>query len=469
MKFFSGKFFILYFLFLPLIFCSKPSVDNWKFKDEILAEIVRPEFRDASFNILHYGAIADTAFFNSGMAIADAIEDCHSSGGGVVIVPEGTYYTGPVHLKSNVNLHLEKGAILKFSTDAADYLPVVHTSWAGVELYNYSPLIYAYKQENIGLTGEGAIDGQASYDNWWEWKRRDKDTWQPGRRYERDSLGTILLLDMMRNNVPVNERVFGEKSALRPHFIQFFDCENVAIEGLTIHRSPFWIIHPIYCTNVTIEGLTIKSHGPNNDGCEPEYCKNVLIKDCLFDTGDDCIAIKSGRDEDGRRASVPSENIIVQGCKMYDGHGGVVIGSETSSGVRNVFIEDCIMSSPNLNHALRVKSNSRRGGVIENIYMRNVEVGQVKNSVFRFNMKYDVFEGPEGDYIPSFSNIFVENVNVSNGGKTGIHITALEASPVRNLHFKNVVIDTVEKCFDMEYYENVQFEEYSCNGEMIEL
>lgn len=446
--------------------CSKPHTDHWEIKDDILSEIVRPQFRDTTISILDYGAVADS-IVNSTEAIRKAIMACHLSGGGTVVVPEGTFYTGAIHLKSNVNLHLVKGAVLKFSTRPEDYLPLVHSSWSGAELMNYSPLIYAYKQENIALTGKGMIDGQSSYDNWWIWNKRKHDGWEPGTLYERDSTGCPHLFDMVRNNIPVEERIFGPEAALRPHFVQFFDCRNVLIEGLTVIRSPFWVIHPIYCTNVIVEGLTIKSHGPNNDGCDPEYCKNVWIKDCLFDTGDDCIAIKSGRDDDGRRAATPTENVIIQGCTMYDGHGGVVIGSETACGVRNIFIENCIMSSPNLDNALRVKSNSKRGSLIENIYMRNIEIGQVKEAVFKFNMKYGTLESADGNHIPVFRNIFVKDIHVINGGKTGILVTALEASPVRNFHFTNIIIDTVEQCLSMDYYENIQMDEFYCNEKQI--
>jgi polygalacturonase len=467
MKVSTGKLLLFYaIIWLSILSCKKSEI-SWDHLDDILSEMKRPEFKDSIFNIIEYGAVSDRTF-NSGKAIAQAISACNNNGGGIVLVPEGVFNTGPIHLLSNVNLHLEKGAVLLFSTDPKDYLPVVHTSWSGSELLNYSPLIYAYRQQNIGLTGEGLVDGQASYENWWEWNRNRSEGWLPDRIYEQDSLkGSHLLFRMVKNELPIEERVFGDKSALRPQFIQFFDCKNILIEGLTIHRSPYWIVHPIYCENVFVERLTIRSHGPNNDGCDPEYSRNVLIRDCLFDTGDDCIAIKSGRDEDGRKASTPSENIVVQGCIMYDGHGGIVLGSETSSGVRNVFVEDCVMDSPELNHVLRLKSNAKRGSIIENIFMRNIEVGQVKISVFRFNMKYD--NNPKGKYLPSFRSIFVENVNVKNGGRYGIDIIAFKESPVRDMYFKNIVIDSVGSCLNMDYYENIRLEEFYCNGTKVEL
>src|SRR5205823_3301880 len=181
---------------------------------------------------------------------------------------------------------------------------------------------------------------------------------------------------------------------LRPNFIQPYRCRNVLIEGVTIVRSPMWEINPTLCTNVTVRGVTINSHGPNNDGCDPDSCRDVLIEGCTFDTGDDCIAIKSGRNADGRRLHVPSENIIVRGCRMKDGHGGVTVGSEISGHVRNVFAENCRMDSPNLETALRIKNNAARGGLLENFYFRNLTIGQVIHAVVTIDFNYE--EGARG-------------------------------------------------------------------------
>src|ERR1043165_6238828 len=196
--------------------------------------------------------------------------------------------------------------------------------------------------------------------------------------------------------LPVAKRVFGEGDFLRPNFIQPYRCRNVLIEDVSIVRSPMWEIHPALCTNVTVRGVKISSHGPNNDGCDPESCRDVLIENCVFDTGDDCIAIKSGRNNDGRRVAVASENLIVRNCTMKDGHGGVVIGSEISGDCRNVFVENCKMDSPNLERALRFKSNAQRGGVLENIFMRNVEIGRVAEAVLTIDLIYE--EGDKGPY-----------------------------------------------------------------------
>ena len=282
-------------------------------------------------------------------------------------------------------------------------------SWfEGMECYNYSPLIYAYGVENIAITGEGVLDGQADETHWWPWKGKKEYGSQAGMPKQdsaRKRLGK-----MVEDGTPVEERRFGEGDYLRPSFIEPFKCRNVLIEGVRILRSPMWELHPVLCTNVIVRGVQISTHGPNNDGCDPEACKDVLIEDCVFDTGDDCIAIKSGRNNDGRRVGVPTENVIVRRCLMKDGHGGVTIGSEISGGCRNVFVEDCVMDSPNLDRAIRFKSNAVRGGVMENIFVRNVKVGTVGDAALQIDFVYE--EGPNGPHKPVVRNLVIENMTV---------------------------------------------------------
>lgn len=377
-------------------------VRGWSDYDKVLAHIKAPEFPKRDFPITDFGAQPGKLATD---AIRSAIDACHTAGGGRVVVPAGEWLTGAIHLKSNVNLHVSAGATLKFSTNPEHYLPVVHTRWEGVEVMNYSPFIYAYEQENIAVTGEGTLDGQADWDNWWGWNRKQPN--QPTRqRSDRDRL-----FDMGERGVPVEERVFGAGTFLRPNFIQPYRCRNVLIEGVKILRSPMWEVHPVLCTNVTVRGLEIVTHGPNNDGCNPESSKDVLIENCLFDTGDDCIAIKSGRNNDGRRVNVPSENIVVRNCTMKDGHGGVVLGSEISGGVRNVFVENCTMDSPNLDRGLRFKNNAVRGGVLENVFMRNVTIGRVGEAVLTIDLLYE--EGAKGDFTPVVRNVQMENITSS--------------------------------------------------------
>ncbi|WP_029034419.1 glycoside hydrolase family 28 protein [Salinimicrobium terrae] len=437
--------------------------DPWARADAIVESIIVPEFRDEVFNILDYGASAD-GVISSDAAFEKAIEACAEAGGGVVLVPAGVYHTGPIHLKSNVNLHLEEGAEVKFSTDQADYLPVVHTSFEGMELMNYSPLIYAYKQQNIAVTGKGTFNGQAGKDNWWPWKGQEEYGYRDGDVNQLDAHNLPRLSEMVEKGTPVAERVFGEGHQFRPTFFEPFECENVLIEGVTFINAPFWVMHPIKSNNVTVKDVSVISHGPNNDGCNPEYSTNVHITGCLFDTGDDCIAIKSGRDNDGRRVGISSENIVIENSTMKDGHGGVVMGSEISGGVRNVFVRNCTMNSPNLDRAIRIKTNTRRGGTIENIFVKDLEIGQVKEAVLKINTKYAIYDNQEGEFLPTIRNILLENVEVENGGEYGILIIGREESPVRNVKLKNVTIKSVEEPLKIEHAEDLIFINTVING-----
>lgn len=408
--------------------------EGWGQLPAVLARIKAPVFPNRDFKIVDYGAHADGKTDNT-EAIRRAIESCHQAGGGRVVVPPGVWLTGAIHLKSNVNLHVSEGATLKFIPEPAKYLPLVFTRWEGVELMNYSPLIYAFEQENIAVTGQGTLDGSASYDNWWAWKRK-----QPGQSVDQVAARNRLI-EQGDKGVPVAERIFGEGSYLRPNFIQPYRSRNILIEGITIVNSPMWEIHPVLCVNVTVRGVKIDSHGPNNDGCDPESSRDVLIEDCVFDTGDDCIAIKSGRDNDGRRLNVPSENIVIRNSTMKDGHGGVVIGSEISGGVRNVFIENCRMDSPNLDRALRFKSNARRGGVMENVFMRNVEVGRVAEAILTIDLLYET--GANGPHQPVVRNVRIEKVNSASSPRV-MWIAGFPGATIDDIRFTDCVFRGVE-------------------------
>ena len=262
----------------------------WSQVPAILARIVPPTFPNRDFVITNYGAVGD-GVADCTKAFAGAIAACNEAGGGRVVVPAGKFLTGPIHLLSNVNLHVVKDATILFTTNTAAYLPVVFTRYESTEVMNYSPLIYAFEQQNVAITGEGTLNSQATNGVWHSWKSGADST---------------KLVQMGNNDVPVQDRVFGAGHFLRPYFIQPTRCRNVLIEGVKILGSPMWVISPLYCTNVTVSGVTVEATGPNTDGCDPDSCTDVLIKDCSFSDGDDCIAIKSGRDRDGHRSIFPA-------------------------------------------------------------------------------------------------------------------------------------------------------------------
>ena len=447
-------------LFLPLVMFAQESGVSWKTADEILARIRKPVFADRAFVITAYGAATD-GVTDCTDAIARAIAECSASGGGRVVVPAGTFVTGAIHLKSNVNLVVSKGATLKFSTDPKKYLPMVLTRWEGVELMNYSALIYAYGQENIAVTGEGTLDGQGAETNWWSWKGNKKDApaGTPNQKAARTKL-----MEMSERGVPVAERIFGDGSYLRPNFVQPYNCRNVLISGVTIKDSPMWFLHPVLCTNVTVEKVTVVGLGPNNDGCDPESCTDVLIDDCTFQTGDDCIAIKSGRNADGRRLNRPTENVIIRNSTMADGHGGVVIGSEISGSVRNVFVQDCAMDSPNLDRALRFKTNSVRGGIIENIFARRITVGRVAEAVVLVDFNYE--EGDAGAFTPILRNVNISDVSAQSG-TYAIYARGYERSPVTGLRLENCRFDNMKKPNVLEHVKDLTVRNVSINGALM--
>lgn len=446
----------------PLGNASRPMPDDpWQKVPHILARISAPRFPNREWNVQKFGAVGDNKT-DCSSAFREAIDACHLAGGGRVIVPEGEYVTGAIRLLSGVNLHVNNAATIRFSRDPRAY-PNVLTRWEGVELMNYSPFIYAFQQENIAVTGQGTLDGNADCSHWWPWKGQENCGWKPGDPEQ--SKDRNHLFSMGEQGVPVEQRVFGVGHYLRPQFIQPYQCKNVLIEGLTLLNSPMWQVTPAMCTNVIVRNLTIDSSGPNTDGCDPESCGDVLIENCVFNTGDDCIAIKSGRNGDGRRLHAPSENILIRGCRMKNGHGGVTIGSEISGGVGNVFVEDCRMDSPHLDSAIRIKNNAMRGGRIENIYVRNVDVGQVAVAGLSIDFLYE--EGASGGFTPVVHGVDLRNLSVQNT-RSAVFLRGLKNAPIQGVRMTDCVFENVAQCSIVENAGDISLEGVRVNGKLVE-
>jgi polygalacturonase len=442
-----------------------PSAEAWLRAADIVRNVKPPTFPDRVFDIRNYGAVADGQTLAT-VAIAKAIEACNAAGGGRVVVPAGRFLTGAVHLRSNVELHVAEGATLLFDTRPSSY-PLVFTRWEGMELMNYSPLIYARRQKNIAITGKGTLDGQGSEKNWWPWKGKWGGTveygWKEGMADQRAARAK--LFQMAEDGVPVEKRVFGDGSMLRPPFIQPYDCENVLIEGVSVRNSPFWNIHPVLCRNITLRGVTVFGHGPNNDGCDPESVDHMVIENCSFDTGDDCIAVNSGRNADGRRLATPSQNIVIRHCRMREGHGGVVVGSQISGGARFVFAEACQMDSPDLWYAIRFKNNALRGGLLENFYYRDLEVGRVGKAAITCDFNYE--EGPNGPFTPQLRNVVVERLHVKNAVRV-LDSQGLPKAPVNDLTLRDCSFGGVSQPSIVKYTREVKLEKVRVNDKWVQ-
>ncbi len=433
----------------------------WLEMDRILKRVQPPQFPKKDFVVTDYGAKADGSS-DCTEAFRKAVRACNAAGGGRVVAAGGVFLTGPIHLLSNVNLHVAAGATLRFQRDPKRYLPIVLTRWEGMECMNYSPLIYALDQENIGITGEGTLDGNADCNNWWPWKGRAQCGWKkgdPNQAAARDRL-----IEMGETDVPAAQRKFGEGTYLRPQFVEPYRCKNVLIQGVTIINSPMWELHPVLCKNVMIDGVKIDTHGPNNDGCDPESSSDVVIQNCTFNTGDDCIAIKSGRNREGRRIGIPSENIVIRNCLMKDGHGAVTLGSELSGGIRNVFVENCRMESPNQERILRIKTNSVRGGYAERIYMRNMKATQLSEAAVSIDFTYE--EGDSGKFDPVVKDILVSNVSCSKA-KYAIYMKGYARKPITGVVIEDCTFDGVKNANVLEHVEGLVVRNTTINGKNI--
>lgn len=359
-------------------------------------------------------------------AFQKAIDDCFQLGGGTVRVPAGTWLTGPIHLASNINLHLEKGATILFSTNFDEYLPVVFSRFEGIEYYNYSPPIYTANAFNVAITGEGTIDGQGRV--WWnamrKWNKAIKRLYQMGD-----------------TGIPVHDRVFGTvNDSLRPAFVEFMNCRRVLIEGIHIKNGPMWTIHPLYSEHIIVRGVTIEtSPGPSTDGIAVDSSKNVLIENSSFDTGDDAIVLKSGRNQDGLRVRQPTETVIIRNNTVPEAHAAVAIGSEMSGDVRNVSIENT--SANTVQYGLRIKSAQGRGGMVENIRLRSMDIRSASLAAIQLTTAYEDSFIKNSGAIPLFRNITVEDMSVAKTDRS-IDINGLPEEPITNVLFKDIRIKT---------------------------
>lgn len=411
----------------------------WDTADAIVARVKVPVFAGRTVDITRYGAKRD-GVTDCTRAFAYAIAACAKRGGGRVLVPRGTFRTGPITLRSGIELHLQRGATVRFDPDPARYLPVVHTRWEGVEVMNYAPLIRAVGAVNVAVTGEGTLDGGGSDSTWWPWAGKADYGWREGQPKQRPDRDTLMA--WAQAGTPVAARMMGAGHYLRPNFIQMFRCRNVLISGVTIVNSPMWVIHPLECSGVVVQGVHVRSHGPNNDGCDPESSRDVVIRGCTFDTGDDCIAIKSGRNNDGRRLKMPSEDLVIQDCMFKDGHGAVTIGSEISGNVSGVYARRCSVASPVLWSVLRLKTNAMRGGTIEHVYVRDVNVRLVGRAAIEIDLFYE--EGRSGSFIPTVRYVSVDRMRVASCERA-FNIVGYDDAPIRSVRLTDCSFDGVRK------------------------
>jgi len=402
-----------------------------------------------NLSIKDFGGVGDGVADDT-LAFNNTIEQCCKNNGGRIIVPAGTYLTRPIHLKSNLNLHLEKGTVILLGNNMDEW-PAVKSRWEGVECYGYSPCIYGENLKNVSITGAGTIDGRGKA--WWSEFKRRKKSGQTQPESNRDKEFAEL-----NENTDLSDCGGGGIGSFffRPPLIQFNNCSDVLLEGVTVRNSPFWNTHLVYCSNVTIKNTTFQnpSDGINGDGLDIDSCSGVRVFDCIFDVNDDCLCIKSGIGKDGMRVNKPCQNITVNHCKMMRGHGCVVMGSETAGSIRNVEISDCTFNGND--RGLRIKSRRGRAGTVENITLNNITMNGVGCPIV-MHLYYECGAKPEEiaaisdrnprpvtDTTPCIRNIKVTNVTAHNAQSAAAFLLGLPEKPIENILFENVKI-TVAK------------------------
>lgn len=392
------------------------------------------EFPDKDFPITRYGAKQGDALATT-KAFAKAMSACNKTGGGRVIVPQGEWLSGPVHFMSNCQLYLAEGAKLVFEDDPQLYLPAVRTSWEGTECMNYSPLIYAYECENVGISGPGRIAPKMEF--WRSWFARPEAHIQATRQ----------LYAMCSTGIPVEHRRMEEGEAnMRPHLIQFNRCTNVQLDGFSIRESPFWTIHLYLCKDVWVHDLDVYAHGHNNDGIDLEMTQHAIIENCRFDQGDDAVVLKSGRNQDAWRLNTPTQDIVVRNCEVVQGHVLLGIGSEMAGGVRRVYMHDC-HSSDAVYRLFYLKTNHRRGGFIEDITVENVSATRMLRV---FEIDTDVLYQWR-DIVPTFETRITRIRNITMRGVRCEQADAIyeirgdERDPVDGVTLEDIHVGTLSK------------------------
>jgi polygalacturonase len=467
----------LFFISVFILFSS--------FQEPVLPKIASTNFKKDTVSILKFGAVNDGIFLNT-KAINDAIDATSKKGGGVVLVPAGFWLTGPIELKSNVNLHLAKNALLQFTKDFDQYKLIV-TNWEGKTTYrNQSPLS-ATNATNIAITGFGIVDGNG--DAWRmvkkdkltesNWKRlvesggvlsADKKTWYPSQKSLKGSETSEP--GVLKPGVTITPESLNDvKDFLRPNLLVFASCKKVLLEGVTFQNSPAWCLHPLMCEDLTVRNINVKNpwYAQNGDGIDVESCKNVLIENSVFDVGDDGICIKSGRDAEGRKRNMPTENVIVKNCTVYHAHGGFVIGSEMSGGARNIFVNDCSFIGTDI--GLRFKTTRGRGGLVENIYVNRVNMKDIVGEAILFDMYYmakdpialagekreppKVQTLPVNETTPQFQNFNIKNV-ICDGAEKAVFIRGIPEMHVKNVVLENLII-TAKQGIQVEEASGIQF------------
>jgi polygalacturonase len=437
--------FLIKLTFLSVICAQKSFKDAqkqnkkaWRDMNLVLKKIVLPKIPNKTYFVKDFRDLKE----DFQKTINQVIISCNQSGGGKVIIPKGDYICkGSIFLLSNVHLVLEEGCYIRFSTNPTDYLPLVKVRWEGTVCYNYSPLVYAYQQKNIAISGKGTLDGQC--ENTWS-------LWKKGNEGKNQDVTKPIIRKMGAEGADEEQRKFGEGFYLRPSLIELFECENILLKDFTAKSSPFWTVHPVFSKNITIQNLIIRKGTTNDDGIDPDSCEDVLIEGCDIDTDDDPISIKAGRDQDAWKRK-GSQNIVVRNCILRSNVGNAVcIGSEMSGGVQNVFVENCVVSKTD--HVLNFKCNLDRGGYIRDIYVRNIKADSAKRAGILFQMDYHGYRG--GNYPPDFKNFYLENISVKYIEKTAIKISGVETKKIINVYLNKFVVGKAENISEIKFLDN---------------